>query len=318
MARTVPISVIMPIYNDEECLSEALESFESQTLPGAELIAVDDRSTDGSRDVLQRYRSRIPELKILEHSENRGPSAARNTAIAEAQGEFLAFLDADDRYERDNALETLYDRASSESADVALFGFRRFWNDGKTRLPEGHLQSLKSWARSGSVVSLESQPDLATFSTTVWSKVVRRSFWEGLGLHFPELSRERKDDQGAPAKLYYEDVYTTLMLMFSANRVVCCDRILYGYRKGKPSITESRGEETLDVIECLDRALDRFVENGRLSVVAGEFESAMSRKGEQYEGLIRPEFRARFVSRFDELVRKFERLKQDVASCQPL
>ncbi len=304
--QRVSISVIMPVFNDEKYLPEALASFASQSLPGVELIAVDDGSTDGSGAVLEEWRHRIPGLRILTHESNLGPAAARSTAIAEARGEFVAFLDADDRFEADDALEVLYHRGVWTLADVVLLGFTRFKDDGWVELPEKHLESLKRWSREAPLVSLETQPDLATFSTTVWSKIVRRSFWEEIDLRFPEVSRERSETDGEPSKLFYEDVYTTLTLLFEAERITCCDRVLYGYRKGKPSITQKRGEETLDVVECLDRVLDDLSRTGRLPAVGDQLRCAFERKGAQYEELIRPEFRRRFVSRFQQLMNRLE------------
>lgn len=89
------ISVVIPNYNNGPFLIECLESVLVQTYKNIEIILVDDGSTDNSLQVLLSFQDRIS----LITTENRGPSAARNTGILNAKGEFIAFLDSDDIWE---------------------------------------------------------------------------------------------------------------------------------------------------------------------------------------------------------------------------
>lgn len=90
------VSVIIPAYNCGKYICEAIESVLNQTYQDREIIVVDDGSTDNTKDVLKWY---ILNRKIkYVHQENRGPSGARNRAIAESIGEFIGFLDADDKW----------------------------------------------------------------------------------------------------------------------------------------------------------------------------------------------------------------------------
>jgi glycosyltransferase involved in cell wall biosynthesis len=86
------VSVIIPSYNSRRFLIETVESALAQSYPHIELIVVDDGSTDDTATFLAPYQGRLRYV----YQENRGPSAARNRGIAEARGELLAFLDADD------------------------------------------------------------------------------------------------------------------------------------------------------------------------------------------------------------------------------
>jgi len=90
MKRTV--SVVIPTYDHERFLTEAIESALGQTLPPSEVIVVDDGSSDGTQAVLDRYPDRV----IAIHQRNQGVSAARNHGTMVASGDLLAFLDADD------------------------------------------------------------------------------------------------------------------------------------------------------------------------------------------------------------------------------
>lgn len=90
----VTVSIVIPTYNASVTLPDAIESVLDQTLSDIELIVVDDCSTDNTQDVVPQYTD--PRVTFVRHEENKGGSAARNTGIELAEGEFIAFLDADD------------------------------------------------------------------------------------------------------------------------------------------------------------------------------------------------------------------------------
>ena len=89
------VSVMMPAYNAENYIEAAVKSVLAQSYDHWELIVVDDGSTDGTASVVAEFDD--PRIKLFKQS-NGGESAARNTAIRQMQGEFVAFLDADDMY----------------------------------------------------------------------------------------------------------------------------------------------------------------------------------------------------------------------------
>lgn len=101
MRRTVDkmpaVSVVIPTYNREETISRSIDSVLAQTFDDFELIVVDDASTDNTATVVDQYDD--PRVQFVSHDENRGGSAARNTGIAHAEGEYIALLDSDDEWE---------------------------------------------------------------------------------------------------------------------------------------------------------------------------------------------------------------------------
>lgn len=114
------ISVIIPVHNREQYVAEALESILTQTCPATEIWAIDDGSTDGSAEVIQRFGDRVR----YHHQTNSGAAAARNTGVDLSQGELLAFLDSDDRWLPNKLVLQL--AAFEKNADLAMvFGHVR-------------------------------------------------------------------------------------------------------------------------------------------------------------------------------------------------
>ena len=116
------VSVIMPCYNGERYLAEAIESALSQTHRPIEVIVVDDGSTDGSRQVAERFGDRIRWTQ-RDHS---GIAGARNHGIELAQGEFLAFLDADDLWVEDKLARQVKALRDDPSAGIVSGEMEQF------------------------------------------------------------------------------------------------------------------------------------------------------------------------------------------------
>jgi glycosyltransferase involved in cell wall biosynthesis len=97
------VSVVVPMYNTEKYIGECIESVLGQTLGDLELIVVDDGSSDGSVSIAEELASRDQRMRLLFHPERRnmGVSRTRQLGVAEANGQYIAFLDADDAFEPD-------------------------------------------------------------------------------------------------------------------------------------------------------------------------------------------------------------------------
>lgn len=110
------ISVIVPVYNVEEYLEECLESIKRQTYTDIEVILVNDGSTDGSKEICERYCEKDSRFKLVSQ-ENKGQSVARNLGMAESKGKFISFVDSDDVLKED-MLEQLIKQMTSEDIDI--------------------------------------------------------------------------------------------------------------------------------------------------------------------------------------------------------
>ncbi|MDX1542716.1 MAG: glycosyltransferase family 2 protein [Christiangramia sp.] len=92
------VSVIMPAYNSEAFISEAIRSVIDQTYPNWELFVIDDASSDSTLKIIQDYSGKDNRIHILKNSSNKGTHQTRNKGIEAATGDFIAFLDADDQW----------------------------------------------------------------------------------------------------------------------------------------------------------------------------------------------------------------------------
>ena len=124
----IAVSVIVPIYNVAPWLDACLTSLEKQTLKDIEVIMVNDGSTDKSGKIAAGYAEKNSNFMLIDR-ENGGLSAARNTGMDMARGEYVYFLDSDD-YLAENAIELLYAKAENEELDVLKFSAYTF-TDGR-------------------------------------------------------------------------------------------------------------------------------------------------------------------------------------------
>ncbi len=133
------VSVVIIFLNEEKFLAEAVESVLAQTFPAWELLLVDDGSTDGSTEIAKRYAQQRPgQIHYCEHSghRNRGKGASRNLGVRQAQGEYVAFLDADDIW-LPNKLAEQIAILDQHGAVGLLYGETYYWYSWSPELAIG-------------------------------------------------------------------------------------------------------------------------------------------------------------------------------------
>lgn len=116
------VSVIVPVYNVEEYLSDSLESIVNQTIfEQLEVLLIDDGSQDNSLQICKKYASKFDNIHVF-HQTNQGPSSARNKGLREATGEYIAFFDSDDWAVKD-LYESLLLLIEENNADMSMVDF---------------------------------------------------------------------------------------------------------------------------------------------------------------------------------------------------
>ena len=223
------LSILIPIYNVKDYLAECIDSVLNQADSGIEVILLDDCSTDGSQDEIQRLAQRwAGRLTVLRHVENAGLSAARNTMIDHAQGAYLWFLDSDDKL-LPGAVEELHAVVSKYEPDVILCDFQ-VWRE---KMKFKHRLRGESCKRTfhGAANILLNDPAylltgmLHTGQLHAWSKISRRSLW-GNDLRFP-------------VGQYFEDMRTMLLMASRASSSFYVPHPWVAYRQRTGSILET-------------------------------------------------------------------------------
>lgn len=181
--------MILPTYNRAHLLRRALLSALQQTGVEAEIIVVDDASTDATGQVLQQYRD--PRLRCIRHPDHRGASAARNTGIQASQGQWIAFLDSDDEW-LPGFLQMLALRfqACSPQVGVVFTSFQRIQGGcsvavpGRPRRLLAHLP-FKRYQLNGDLSSALQRGNFITLQAAM----LRRKCFERVGLFDERLPR---------------------------------------------------------------------------------------------------------------------------------
>lgn len=128
-ASDISVSVIVPVYNGQDYLRRTLAFLTFQSLNNIEIICVNDCSTDGSLDIINEYAKDDSRIKVIDCKENGGESKARNIGIKAAKGEYIAFMDQDDKIDL-LFYEKLYNTAVKNDADIAKGNAQEVFYDG--------------------------------------------------------------------------------------------------------------------------------------------------------------------------------------------
>ncbi|MBO6292127.1 MAG: glycosyltransferase family 2 protein [Selenomonas sp.] len=206
------ISIIVPVYNAAEYLEECLDSICKQTLSDWEAICIDDGSVDGSDEILRKYRFEDSRF-ILARQEQKGAAAARNLGMSMAQGEYVMFLDSDDCYLDDSALEKLYAAVKEKNVPVAAGRIKRISYGRLTAVDM--FPEINDLPPEGRLFSFEDYQEDYYFQAYIFA----RSLMEGGGIGFPAYRR-------------YEDPSFLMQILPETDKILLLPIDFYGYRWG--------------------------------------------------------------------------------------
>lgn len=229
------VSVIIPVYNAAESLPRCIESVRRQTYQNLEVLLVNDGSTDSSGELCHMYERVDGRIRTID-KENAGVSAARNDALAAAQGAYLQFVDSDD-YLPDDATALLVRRAEADGCDLVIAPYFRVMKgeDGDERLslhgflPRGPVMDKTKFARH-----LMDEP-ASFYYGVLWNKLYRA---ELIRAHTIRCSTELN---------WSEDFLFNLEFIRYAERFAALDTPVYFYVKNESSITHTQ----LDVVNVV-------------------------------------------------------------------
>ena len=212
------VSVIVPIYNSKPYLMDTLSSISKQTLYDIEIICVDDGSSDGSQDIVTYYMEKDQRIQLIKET-NHGAGHARNLGIDRAKGEYIAFMDSDDKYPDDKVLEDLYVSAKENMALIGGGSFSEF-DDVTGNACDKYDNYLWGYTfnRSGFIEYKDYQFDYGYHRF-----IYKRDFLKTNKLYFPEYRR-------------FQDPPFFVKTMITAGKFYTLNRNTYAYRRGHQKI----------------------------------------------------------------------------------
>ena len=184
------LSIITLIYNNETYLARCLDSILSQSYTDFELLLVDDGSTDNSGAICEEYAQKDPRIKVF-HRENGGISAARNTGLDNAQGEWIYQMDSDDELIH-NGLQTLMD-CISEDVDVVMGGYEQYDLDGNLIETEKNHATLTLSRRDSLLALFTGHSIHYSYLGYVWIRLFRNRIIQDHTLRFDTTVRFKED-----------------------------------------------------------------------------------------------------------------------------
>lgn len=283
------VSVIIPVYNTAPYLYEAINSILNQTLNDIEIICVDDGSTDNSFMILKEFEAKDDRIVVVSQS-NQGQSAARNTAMRHAHGEYIYFMDSDDVLMSD-ALDKCYSYCRRYGFDFCFFDGDIFSEEGAKELSWDYHRTeayQDNFCYNGMEL-MDKMLDTYTFRAVPWLLFIRRGYIEKIGITF------------YPGIIHEDELYSVL-LHVQADKVGCLKQ---SFVKHRVRATSTMGKRySLRNVDCyltVVGELHRWAGNDELRI-------SMIRKYSRYT--LNAVFSTAFVLNFkDKFVAYFKLLR---------
>lgn len=236
------ISIIVPVYNVENYLQNCLNSLSFLLKEDNEMIIVNDGSTDNSLCIAESYAQLHENVKIVTQI-NSGLSAARNTGLRKANGNYVWFVDSDD-YIDETEFFAVYKDVMSENYDVIVFG--RVDNYGAMQNNNAVLENKEY---NSGIEYFEDSMNNDVYRTNAWDKIFRKSILADNNICFVE------------GRLY-EDMFFCQHVWSKAKKVKQCESYPYIYNLSNGgSITKQVRKKDLDVLWYIDEFGKEFLQN---------------------------------------------------------
>lgn len=237
------VSIIMPVYNAEKYLSEAIESALNQTYKDFELLLINDRSSDSSKEICMEYSKKDDRIILLENnSENHGPGPTRNIGLDHAKGEFIYFMDADDWIDK-KLLQYSVNQMQKTNADIVQFGVV-YERDDK-RNPEKYF-----WKGKKVLTKDEIKQNFSAY----W-KENRNSLW----IHL--FRREVVNSIRFEDIVNGEDISYVMDALCNAEKIAYITKVLYHYRYVQGSASHRWIKNTMECREIIWKHQRHFLQS---------------------------------------------------------
>ena len=242
------ISVIMPCYNTEKYVEETLKSVLNQSFKNYEIICLNDGSTDGTVQILNKYQELYSNIRVISN-ENHGVAYERNIGIQSSKGKYIYYMDSDDLI-KENCLEALYNYAENDNLDVVYFEADSFYETEE--IEKAFLQFQSLYHRKKEYKEVYNGHDLYIQMENAGD--IKMS----VGLQFTKRQLLIENNIKFEEMRAFEDNLYTLQVMLKAGRVRCVKDRLYLRRVRSDSIMT--GKVNRQRLEAYNRIVMELLE----------------------------------------------------------
>ncbi len=240
------ISVLMPVYNVEKYLEKTLESVKNQTYSDFEVIMIDDGSTDKSGEICDKWAKEDSRFNVI-HTENRGVSAARNTALEQVKGDYIFFMDSDDLI-LPETFEELLNALTDNNADMSMGNFYYTDNEGNSLEELNSTSPVKNETLDKIQYLHKLTEPNANYYCTSTTKIFKSSLFEGITYPVGKIN---------------EDEARIHEIIYKCDKIVTLEKRYYNYIKHNAGITGSTfGVKNLDREDAFVGRIKFFKEKG--------------------------------------------------------
>ena len=228
------VSIIVPVYNVKHYLEACLDSLRRQTLEEIEVICVDDGSTDGSSEILEKYKKKDERFKVI-YQKNSGRSVARNVGLKKASSPYVMFCDADDEYDK-KMCENMVRALEDNKVDLVMCGMKIIYNaHEEMKESDAYYYRVRFYGRQ-----LVHDKVITETNGSVCNKIFRMELLKKYDINFPEKIGTGED-------FYFYSAYMSVSKsMYFLNQKLYC----YVRREGS-TMSENFNGENLSVDDIL-------------------------------------------------------------------
>ena len=260
------LSIVIPVYNVKKYLEECINSILIQSNEKCEIVLVDDGSTDGSGMICDKYSD--DGLISVIHQENRGLAGARNSGLQKASGEYVMFIDSDDRISP-NSIPIIIQSLMNEQCDLFFLQGIKFYPDGYEEPLGDEIWKNYLYQKNKEEV-IEYLSNRPKYPGSACTKIYKRNFLNRNNICFPDDRR------------HSEDLGFVLDCIINAETYSAIDKVIYEYRQNREgSITSALSAKSFwDLTKFVDESIKKLFIQGSptelnqknlLSFVAYEF-----------------------------------------------
>lgn len=276
------ISIIVPVYNVSQYIHKCIDSIINQTYSNLEIILIDDGSTDNCGVICDEYAKKDDRIKVI-HKKNEGVSAARNSGIDVATGEYLGFVDSDDWID-ENMYKLLYTNLKKEDADISCCNRYLVYSNNMKIYGKQNFYEVMNSERA-----MELLCTIGYIGFSVYTKLFKKELFKNVRFPIGKIN---------------EETFISYKVFSKANKIVYDATPIYYYRQRKGSLT-NREKINLDAIEA-SKELMNFIEKNYPNITSAAAENYIYSSIGVYDNILKRKNKTK------EMLKLKKEIKQEV------